>query len=572
MNWSHLFFELKKPFVNLTPRAKLLQRVRFISLFVTIILIACLTGVQFISYNLYIARLDCTHVDVSNGLFKALKSSVNFRLQNIDDSNRSGDTTDLTASEIAILSKYTEEQVQNAPQFIYSNLMNWCFGSYESNLKQEGDSYLEEEDDKKITFIQCTARDNHYVFDYRGELSTIGLNIILSYAYGTTDSLFSDEQAITSNSEYIPDSGYLTFLKYRRRATSAIPLMLFFSVGINTAMIALGLVYYANRGFAKDDHSMPGFIKHIFGLLSLVSFILILVAVSLTTTITTSTKMAVQKELGDFGLSVHLGTDWFSVAWVTVAASTIAFLSWGGSFWCGHVEQRTFSNDENYLHEREYIGTPMKKRVGRTLRLDRFRRLGDNGDDDDDSYGKSSNGYDHDRDNRSHASQPKTDDIRHISYHSDLMKQSSGDSNSINYESDGDEGINREVESKFDPFSDSNMKNAKPNQYAVYLNENKDADSIVQSFQLNDFNSVSDYGNDLDQNHNELGKGNHKKGFKSLFHKPHIENHRNSKLLKYLINNDKYTDTTDIVMDESDNFITSNKYDDLKDNNKGGNS
>ncbi|OWB59799.1 hypothetical protein B5S29_g663 [[Candida] boidinii] len=580
MNWNHLFFELKKPFVNLTPRAKILQRVRFLSLFTSIILVICLTGVQFASHNLYVARLDCTHVDVSNGLFKALKSSVNSKLKSNDDSNRAVDSSDLTASEILILSKYTEEQVQNAPQFIYSNLMNWCFGSYESNLKQEGDSYSEEENDKKITFLQCTKKDNHYVFDYRGELSTIGLNIILSYAYGTTDSSSSDEEAITSNSEYIPDKDYLTVLNIRRKLMSAVPSMFFFSIAINTVMIILGLVYYGNRGFAKDDHSMPGFIKHIFGVLSLVSFGLVLVAVTLTTAMTTNIRSTVKKELGDFGLSVHLGADWFSVAWVAVAVSTIAFLSWGGSFWCGRVEQRNYSKDENYLHEREYIGTPMKKRVGRLIISDNSRKLGDT-DDDEDDYGTSSNRYYHDRVNNSHTAQLETDNIRNVFYHSDSaqdppsgsryqnnIKQNSGKSNSPNYESDEDEEINREDESKFDPFSDSNMNRVKPNEYAVYLNENKDADSIVQSFQMNDFNSSDHHGNDLDQNHIEHGKGSHKKRFKSLFHKPHIENKRNSKLLKYLMDNDRFNDTRDIVMDESGNFIIGNNYDDLKMNNK----
>ncbi|GAV26840.1 hypothetical protein PMKS-000296 [Pichia membranifaciens] len=106
------------------------------------------------------------------------------------------------------MAEYIETQIKDTPEGIRSGLFNWCSVSYDTpdldylDESDFGDLVLEDEHHPENMTISCEAYDKHYVFDYRGELSDIGLNIILAYAY-TAD--FQDSQSSTlSETAYIP--------------------------------------------------------------------------------------------------------------------------------------------------------------------------------------------------------------------------------------------------------------------------------------------------------------------------------------------------------------------------------
>ncbi|ODV83323.1 hypothetical protein CANARDRAFT_189816, partial [[Candida] arabinofermentans NRRL YB-2248] len=328
MTFEDLAFTLKKPFLNLNRRARTLQNARLGSGLIVLICLTLMICLPYMTRRVYVAILDCAHVDVANGLFTALKTSVN-------ENEYTSGSNFLTTSEIEILAEYTAEQVRSAPQFITSNLMNWCFGSYNSTegYNDENGKFLQS--GVRNVFVQCTKTDFHYVFDYRGELYTIGLNIILSYAYGDGDGSSTDSQTITSTANYVPDAAYMAELKRRRHTTKTITVLIFFSLALNLGTFIMSLLYYGNRGLKKDDHSMPMFTRQLLGILALISFITVTASVTLQTVLITTIRSKVESELGTFGLSLHLGAAWFSLAWIALFMSFVCLCSWGGPIWCG---------------------------------------------------------------------------------------------------------------------------------------------------------------------------------------------------------------------------------------------
>ncbi|GME90099.1 unnamed protein product [Ambrosiozyma monospora] len=352
MFWKNIAFILEKPFVNLTPRARVLQSLRLGTSFLTLVGLLLLYFLPYMTHNVFVAKLDCSHADVSNGLFSSLSSSVNS-----DGEISSG----LTTSEIELLVDYVENEVKTAPQVITSNLRNWCFGSY--NSTETYDHYQESFTQSRIMnyHMQCTKTDSNYVFDYRGELSTIGLNILLSYAYSTSD-VSSDRQAITSSTKlYSPDAEYSAILKLRKSLNQSVFFMIVGGITVHGFMLLMGIIYYGNRGLKKDDQSMPNYIKQLYGYLASFTFLTILGAIVIQTYIITTVKSDVKSQLGSFGLSVHRGGIWFSIGWVVSFLSFVSAVSWGGPVWCGVIEAerpvrlRDYGDDEI-----DYVGTPMR--------------------------------------------------------------------------------------------------------------------------------------------------------------------------------------------------------------------
>ncbi|GMG28917.1 unnamed protein product [Ambrosiozyma monospora] len=352
MLWKNIAFILGKPFVNLTPRARVLQSLRLGTSFLTLVGLLLLYLLPYMTNNVFVAKLDCSHADVSNGLFSSLSSSVNS-----DGEISSG----LTTSEIELLVDYVESEVKTAPQVITSNLRNWCFGSY--NSTETYDHFQESFTQSRIMnyHIQCTKTDSNYVFDYRGELSTIGLNILLSYAYSTSD-VSSDRQAITSSTQlYSPDAEYSALLKLRKSLNQAVFFMIVSSFAVHGFMLIMGIIYYGNRGLKKDDQFMPNYIKQLYGYIASFTFLAVLGAIVIQAYIINSVKSDVKKQLGSFGLSVHRGGIWFSIGWVVSFLSFVSAVSWGGPVWCGVIEaERPVRLRDNGDDEIDYIGTPVR--------------------------------------------------------------------------------------------------------------------------------------------------------------------------------------------------------------------
>ncbi|CDK24148.1 unnamed protein product [Kuraishia capsulata CBS 1993] len=344
--------QVKKPFLNLTPRARLLQVIRLGSAALSVIFLLIIICLDLKSMP--VARLDCSHVEVANGLFSALQSTVSTGAVGVFE----GSDVSLTTSQVLILTEYVQQQVEDAPQFIDSNMMNWCFGNY--NYTSEvvnGETFYK----KKPLFYKCTDVDKNYVFDYRGELSTIGLNIILAYAY--SDSSFSAE-SLTDSVQYQPDEAYLKTLNERRKSTKAVPGLFYSTVCLQTLLLVLGIIYYGKRNYAKDDTDMPMVIRQCFAVLSLTAFLTFLAGLCLTTKIYFEIQTSVRQELGAFGLSVHLGKSWFGMTWTNMVICLLSMLGWCGPLWCGNIQpKKSLAENDVYMRERDYIGTPLRNRA-----------------------------------------------------------------------------------------------------------------------------------------------------------------------------------------------------------------
>lgn len=318
---EEILFDLKRPFVNLNQRARVLQQARLFSGILGVAFLLVALTAPFTFTNVFVNKLDCAHVDVSNGLFTMLRDSVSADTDSLADFFGPG----LTASEIELLSSYTETNVESCPQYIKSNVFNWCFGNY--NLTE-----IDVNGTQTTRFVQeyCTDHDHNYVYDYRGELKTIGLNIILAYAYND-DSISTG----VGNNDYLPDPLYVAKLNSRMDRSKAIYSMLIVALVLDALVLLLAVLMYGLRGYAKDDSTVPPFFRQFLPVLSLLASIAVCFSVTSMTVLSVEIRNEIANELGSFGISSHLGSIWFGIAWTAVATHLFNTCAWGGPAWCG---------------------------------------------------------------------------------------------------------------------------------------------------------------------------------------------------------------------------------------------
>lgn len=340
MTSSKLRNQICQPFSNLTPRARLLQFGRLGTSLISIVLVIFLLVLPFHNSHFYLAKLDCNHVDVSNGIFTSLQSAMN-----------DGETDSfMTTSEIQILAQYTSHQVSTAAQFIQYSITGWCYGTYSSaetyNAVTNKFIAIQKGDSK----VRCSMPSLNYVFDYRGELSDVGLNIVLSYAYVKGE--FSTEEE-----HYVPDKSYETLLEKRwTRNTAGIGLLMS-SLIIQPFLLRFGTIYYGLRGKQINDKLMPSLTRQIFGFVSAISFIAVLSSALINISLYEEIKREIRSQLGDFGLTVHSGPMYLFVFWLIVLLQFICIFLWGGPVWCatsesGRVQSREVEEEEAFLNRR----------------------------------------------------------------------------------------------------------------------------------------------------------------------------------------------------------------------------
>lgn len=327
---------LASPFTNLSKASRTLQLIRlFSSLFALLFIIFTLT-IPLASNSVYIARIDCAHLDVSYGLYKSLRNSVSLTPTFLDDSNSYDFPVDssLTNSEIAILTEYAESQVADAPQYITTSLWSWCYGNY--NITRYTDKQGKVHSLRNNDVVVCQKMPSAYVFDYREELELLGLGSILAYAFQTRK---------------YDDANYARLVKTRHREFRMVTPLLVFGAATQLAIIIFTLVLYANRGKERDLSSVPRFLLHIMSALTLASFLCISVSAGMITELLTSIKQEIEKTLSDFGISLHLGNVWYSLLWLGVSFSTLTMLSWVLPIWCANPPDDEYEYEESYNND-----------------------------------------------------------------------------------------------------------------------------------------------------------------------------------------------------------------------------
>ncbi|ANZ78105.1 BA75_04809T0 [Komagataella pastoris] len=322
-----ILYTIERPFKNLTVRARVLQIWRLsLSVLVMTLVLVQLIGPFLNPTKIYLARLECSHVDLSKGLFNTLRDSVSTNSEDLSGQLGPG----LTASEIKLLSAYAMKQVEDAPQFILSNLLNWCFGTY--NNHSLTDQHYHE---NRITSMQCTSKDFNYNFDYRGELSSVGLQIILSYAYKLETTLTSP------NDQYTPDHKYFSTIQKRQSLNKLATSLLLLGVCLQFVLLVSALVMYSHRGSARDDKNVNINFRSFLSSIAIGSFTCLATAIITLLVMYANISQDVKNELSQFGLSVHLGPVFFKVGWVILSASCLLAFLWAFPTWCGAPTRKT---------------------------------------------------------------------------------------------------------------------------------------------------------------------------------------------------------------------------------------
>lgn len=332
---------LRNMVANMDTKSRATQAIRMSSALLTIVLIIALLGG---AYNrpgsVYVVRLDTSKIDVSKGLFTALRDDFSHN-ELLDDQFGAG----LTSSEILVLSDYAQKQVENAPDYITSSLYSWCHTYYEYKIVG---NYLTSNDySLKIanSTSKCSAPVHSYFFDYRSLLSQSSFEIILEYAYGDTGN----------------NHQYYQYLKTRQRVAFSAPGLLIFTAVSQFALLGLLIAYYKFKGNGTD---IPKLIAHISSGLSLASFITCAVASIALTVIYLQFKTDIHRELSAFGFSLHLGTTFFALLWVIFCAALFSMVSWAGPTWCAPPSPIELDEDVESQMEMFYVPSNAREETG----------------------------------------------------------------------------------------------------------------------------------------------------------------------------------------------------------------
>lgn len=311
--------------------------------------------------HLYMGRLSTLRADIANGVFTVLRDNL--------ESNGSTDINNgvgLTTSEILVLTSYTFEQVQDIPAFILVTLYGRCDADYLTSPNNSPNSNLnpgldgdDNDNDNSIdvndtsvtddwnsipdygTFFVCQYRGPDYLFDYRTALSSVGLDIVLEYAYGAA----SPKQ--TSYDTYI---GRIALLKQH-------VLKLFFAtVSIQGLISVLTIWYYYIKGRRLNVFTEQ-FLTHVLSFLSLFVFIAGMISFISLLWINYSMQKKIAKELLAFGFSYHVGRAWTAIMIFWIFFVSISCLVWSGLEWCVTTNGTILDGDgETFFNSNENNG------------------------------------------------------------------------------------------------------------------------------------------------------------------------------------------------------------------------
>lgn len=296
------------------------------------------------------ARINCSHLDVSKGIYENLRSSVS-SVNALNDKGNSttgfGDTgieaqlpvdSSLTNSEISILSKYANEQVANAPQYLLASLWKWCVGNYNiTEYQKDGETKYRINDD----LITCMADKNQRnLFNYRASFELNNMQGVLAYALKTSD---------------YTDQAFMKDVEAQISHYKSVPICLMLAGIFDVIILISQYVLYSNRKGCRDLTSLPRFLLHIVTGLTVGGFILSAIAAGSITLLLRVLEHGINENFGSFGIHLQLGKPWFTLVWLAFGANFFLAFSWIIPTWCANPpEQEQFN--ENYYSRSGDIG------------------------------------------------------------------------------------------------------------------------------------------------------------------------------------------------------------------------
>lgn len=335
---------LLRAFQNLTMEARIIQIFRFFNTIVTFVVILVSLLGPFFSIKFYIARINCSHLDVSKGIYESLRNSVSQPSDSNDKINGQLPIDDsLTNSEISILSEYAEEQVANSPQYYLVSLWEACTGDY--NITLENNKKGQPEYIKHDDTITCKKSPGlKTVFNYRMALREHNMESVLAYAdKGSYD-----------------DSSYSKEVEERNKSYSVVPITLTIGAILSGGLLLFQYVLYSNKGDAKDLSNLPTFLLHIVTIVTVMNFLAIAIATGVATSLLLKTRKEVKNSFGSFGINLQLGRIWFLLTWIGFSTSLVLMTSWILPIWCSN-----HPDDEAYFEGYSYLRTGDFKNMGK---------------------------------------------------------------------------------------------------------------------------------------------------------------------------------------------------------------
>ncbi|KAI5966605.1 ECM7 [Candida theae] len=328
------FLKLTTSISTLSKEEKALFSLRLLSSLGAVVLIALSLIGPVVVKSFYITRVNCSHLEVSKGLYNSLKNSVGVSSSSLDIGGGDYVTmgSRLTSSDIQLLADYAEQQVGQAPQYCLTSLWRFCSGFYDTYLVNgtDGEEIIKQRN-KRLTCIT----NKGIAFDYRTQLLSIGLQSILAYAYQT---------------RLVKDPTYEKHITEREnRFKLAINAMIFTLCAQVVLLLAL-VVIYSNRGPTKDLSRIPGIVLHVISVFSVMGFCSSIIESALITNLINLTTSEVKSKLGDFGVSFASGPAWMAFMWLSTACCTLAMASWALPMWCANPpDEYKHSLDDSLL-------------------------------------------------------------------------------------------------------------------------------------------------------------------------------------------------------------------------------
>lgn len=225
--------------------------------------------------------------------------------------------TSMSDSEVDLLVQYISSKVANAPEYIDLGEKKWCYATM-SGL--ENYTYLDELLFGTPLTVTCQAYETFKIFDYRAVLSDNNLNVIIAYAFQQGQGL----------------SAYNKNVKKRLSLLRAVSIFIGVQIPLHLILLISGLLAYRGRGSAQDLRTIPKITLNAIAAISLVAGLTVTIANVIFVQSMGVMEAEVHKHLESYGISIHLGTLYFTFHWLVVGCSASCMLVWAVPLWCGN--------------------------------------------------------------------------------------------------------------------------------------------------------------------------------------------------------------------------------------------
>lgn len=321
---------LTKPFSNLSHRARVILWLRLTTSFLALIFSIILLKAETI--NLPVSVVNCESTKVAAALYDTLKKSS------------SAQNSFITTSEIKLLASYIENQIEGTPEKLIQGLHNWCSMGYVSvginheqldQINQENLFQIDTIHPHENVTINCHSSSHKDILDYRNQLSKIGLNIILAYAYDADFSKSDTKSQITySSNNSANNEVYKRLLQKWKRIANKYETLVAISIGFEVFLLIGLLLYYSQKHPDNQHRSVfTLWIRNGFAVISTVNMLLAIAGVTYLFSLLSAFKNTVENELSSFGVSAERGTGYIVILIFWLCFTVGIFVEVAGPIW-----------------------------------------------------------------------------------------------------------------------------------------------------------------------------------------------------------------------------------------------